>query len=296
MAKNKLIGRNRPTARRQVRCYFCGQMLDVSAKTLSTTCPGCHKAIKVEDVVIKSYLPVNDVQTCGLITVTKRGRIAAKRVQSGDGVVCEGSIEGKVETPGPVQLGPKSSWKGASLTSKTLEVDDGAKLNGLVTVPCEEPEESAIDEKHAKLVRRVEPPNPTASLVKDDLEQPESRPKSAQLTETKPTPKPTVKSTATSKPSATVAKKKKTTSKKKVTKAAAVTADSEAVTARPAMKVIRTRAVRPATEPTAKATVNNPAPSAAAKKTAKKTATKKKKTTKKTSARSSKKPSKDTDA
>jgi len=134
----KATRKTRSSPRRQVRCYLCGHSVEVSAKTLSTTCPSCHKAIKVEDVVIKNYLPVNDVQTCGRITVTKRGRVAARRIQSGDGVECEGTIEGSIETPGPVQLGPKASWKGNELASRTLEVKEGAVLNGRINVPFEQ--------------------------------------------------------------------------------------------------------------------------------------------------------------
>lgn len=125
----------RQTTKESVRCYMCGTAVEVSARTMSTTCPGCHKAIKVEDIVVKSYLPVNDVQTCGQIKVTKRGRIAARVVQSGQGVVVEGSIEGNVETEGAISLGPKSNWKGKDLRSRTLIVEDGATLSGHVTVP-----------------------------------------------------------------------------------------------------------------------------------------------------------------
>ena len=245
MAKKKLIGRNRPTARRQVRCYFCGHILDVSGKTLSTTCPGCHKAIKVEDVVIKTYLPVNDVQTCGMITVTKRGRIAARRVQSGDGVVCEGSIEGKVETPGPVQLGPKSSWKGPALTSKTLAVDDGAKLVGHVTVPCDEATTDERAEQKSKLVRRVQATAPIAAVDDDLFEQDEPVPKASQVTETKPT---------SAKPPAAPPRKKKRPTKKvsaKTSTSSATAPESDVAEAKPVVKVIRTRAVQPKSQSTA---------------------------------------------
>ena len=127
-------------ATRTVRCYICGHRLRVSLRTLSTACPGCNKAIKVEDVVVKSYTPVFALQTCGKIRITKRGRVAAKRIQSGDGIICEGVIEGDVETDGQVRLGPKSSWKGSSLQSRSLAIVAGAKLLGVVTVPWHRPE------------------------------------------------------------------------------------------------------------------------------------------------------------
>ena len=102
---------------------------------MSVPCPHCNRALKVEDVVVKSYLPVNDLQTCGKITVTKTGRVVAKLIRSGDGIECEGALEGIVETSGPMLFGPKASWKGGTLCSRKLEIADGAKLIGNIRVP-----------------------------------------------------------------------------------------------------------------------------------------------------------------
>jgi hypothetical protein len=108
---------------------------EVSLKTLSTTCPGCHKAIMVEDVIVKSYVPVNDLQTCGHITVTKKGRVVAKRVMAGAGLTCEGVVEASLEVAGPIELGSKASWKGRELRTPALRIEDGAELEGRVHVP-----------------------------------------------------------------------------------------------------------------------------------------------------------------
>jgi hypothetical protein len=121
--------------RRAIRCYLCGRRFEVSSRTMSTTCPGCHKAIKVEDVRVKTYLGLIDLKTCGRISITRRGRVAARIIQSGGGIECEGAMEGNVETDGAIQLGPKASWKGRTLQSRTLTVADGATLLGRITVP-----------------------------------------------------------------------------------------------------------------------------------------------------------------
>lgn len=126
-------------AKRTVYCYLCGHGIEVSPRAMSTTCPGCHKAIKIEDVIVKSYVPVVDLQTCGMIRITKRGRVAAKRIQCGGGIVCEGAMEGCIETEGAVELGPKAFWKGKSLQSRALHIAAGAKLVGTVTVPWNRP-------------------------------------------------------------------------------------------------------------------------------------------------------------
>src|SRR5688572_27365872 len=99
MAKSKA-----PT-RRDIRCYFCGHTFEVSQRTMSVPCPGCNKALKVEDILVKTYLPVNDLQTCGKITVAKNGRVVAKIIRSGDGIECEGALEGAIETDGSLSLG-----------------------------------------------------------------------------------------------------------------------------------------------------------------------------------------------
>jgi hypothetical protein len=124
-----------PTSRREIRCYFCGHQFEVSTKTLSVPCPHCNKALKVEDVVVNSYLPVNDLQTCGKITISSKGRVVAKVIRSGDGIECEGTLEGAIETDGDMLLGPKATWKGQTLQSKSLHIADGAKLIGIIKVP-----------------------------------------------------------------------------------------------------------------------------------------------------------------
>lgn len=131
---------------RPIRCYLCGHRFEVSGQTMSTACPGCSSAIKVEDLVIKSYVPVNDLQTCGKIRITRRGRVAAKRIQCGDGIECEGAIEGSIETDGDVTLGPKASWKGKALQSRSLFISDGATVDGQVVVPWQRPEVDAGDD------------------------------------------------------------------------------------------------------------------------------------------------------
>ncbi|MFK7960366.1 MAG: polymer-forming cytoskeletal protein [Phycisphaerales bacterium] len=127
--------KRKSTGPRGIHCYKCGHEFEVSAKTMSTTCPNCNKAIQVEDIVVKSYVPVNDLQTCGSISVTRRGRIAAKNIQGGSGVKIEGTIEGSVESHAEVSLGAKASWKGNLLRCATLEIKDGASIEGRIEVP-----------------------------------------------------------------------------------------------------------------------------------------------------------------
>jgi cytoskeletal protein CcmA (bactofilin family) len=129
------MARARKAVQREIRCYLCGHAFVVPARAMSTSCPGCNKAIKVEDLYIKSYMPINAVQTCGTIKITRRGHVAARSIQAGDGIVCEGAMEGNVTSLGSVHLGPKAEWRGKALHSESLVIENGAVLIGRVTVP-----------------------------------------------------------------------------------------------------------------------------------------------------------------
>jgi cytoskeletal protein CcmA (bactofilin family) len=202
---------------------------------MSTTCPGCHKAIKIEDLVIKSYIPVVDLQTCGSIRIAKRGRVAAQRIQCGDDIVCEGAMEGSIETDGVVHMGPKAFWRGKTLQSRALKIAAGAKLMGVVTVPWArlEPKTPAQEDTAAapKTVTTTKAAAATASSAKKRAaakktapKKPVTRKKAAAAT--KPVTK---KKTATAaKPLAKKTTKKKAVAAKKTAKKKAVAAKKTA--------------------------------------------------------------------
>lgn len=121
-------------AERAVCCYLCGRRFDVPARAMSTSCPGCHRAIRIEDVVVRTYVPTQEMQTCGSIVVERKGRVAARRITAGVALRCDGTIDGAVECTGPVVLGAHAAWKGQSLRSPALRIDDGATLIGHVCV------------------------------------------------------------------------------------------------------------------------------------------------------------------
>jgi len=107
--------------------------------TMSVPCPRCNKALKVEDVHVKTYVPVNDLQTCGKISVAKNGRVVAKVIRAGEGIECDGTLEGAIEADMRITLSERPTWKGKSLMTRALVVEDGAKLLGHVKVPWERP-------------------------------------------------------------------------------------------------------------------------------------------------------------
>lgn len=118
-----------PAGPRQVFCYHCDHPLMVGAMAMSTNCPGCNKPIILEDIVVKSYKAVFNVETCGKLIVKKGGRVVAqKRIVAHAGIESDGVIQCKTAITGShVRLGKKSEWRG-DLRTPTLIVEPGAKI------------------------------------------------------------------------------------------------------------------------------------------------------------------------
>lgn len=126
-----------PGPPRSIHCYYCGRSISVSGRTTSTVCPACNKTVVVEDIVVKSYLGVRNVETCGRLIVTRKGRVVAQqRIVAHEGIELEGKLECKEAlVTGPVVLGPKAEWRG-DLAALSLSVAEGATIRrGYFAVP-----------------------------------------------------------------------------------------------------------------------------------------------------------------
>lgn len=113
--------------KRTVQCYHCRHRFDVGTRAMTTSCPRCSKSLRVENVIVKSVEAVRRLQTCGRITVTKRGRVIAQLVEAHDGVEVEGVMEANVLSGGPVRIGAKAQWKG-DCRAPSLSVELGGRI------------------------------------------------------------------------------------------------------------------------------------------------------------------------
>lgn len=109
-------------------CLHCGQAQVVSRKALSIVCKFCHKSLKLEDLRVKDYQARRSVETCGIVSVEKKGNIVADRVLCG-GLVVKGKVKATITSHGPVLVGPEAEIKGDVL-APSLAVGAGAILDG----------------------------------------------------------------------------------------------------------------------------------------------------------------------
>ena len=120
---------------RTVQCYLCGKRFEISAIAATVSCPGCYKPLLVEDVTVKGYQAVKKLQTCGRITVQKRGRVVADLVEAHEGVEVLGVMHANVVSGRSVKIGPKAEWKG-DLRCPAVKIDPSANiLGGYFVIP-----------------------------------------------------------------------------------------------------------------------------------------------------------------
>lgn len=120
---------------RMVQCYLCRRRFEVGAKAMTVSCPGCHKPLLVQDVVVKTLQAVKRLQTCGRITVQKKGRIIAELVEAHEGLDVRGVVQAKVVCGALVRLGPTARWRG-DCHAPVVKIESGATIeSGVFTVP-----------------------------------------------------------------------------------------------------------------------------------------------------------------
>ncbi|MEM1355127.1 MAG: polymer-forming cytoskeletal protein [Planctomycetota bacterium] len=131
MAKNK--------GPRQVQCYHCRHRFEVGGRAQSTSCPACNKPVIVEDIVVdKLKAGLIELRTCGSLTVKKKGRVMAERLEIHGGIHCDGIIEAKQVVSGkPVVLGKAATFRG-DLDAPAFQITAGAKIKpSMIQVPSD---------------------------------------------------------------------------------------------------------------------------------------------------------------
>ena len=117
-----------PEDKQTILCLYCGKPQEVARRAMSVTCKFCHKPLKLEDVAIKQYEARRQIATCGVVTIEKKGSAVTDFIKCG-GLIVRGKVKGKVESHGPVLIGPDAEVKG-DVTAPAIAVGAGAVLEG----------------------------------------------------------------------------------------------------------------------------------------------------------------------
>jgi hypothetical protein len=117
-----------PDDRSTIVCLYCNRPQEVSRKAMSVTCKFCNKPLKLQDIRYDKYEARRNIDTCGIVTVEKKGNVVADKINCG-GLVARGKIKATIISRGPVMVGPEAEIKG-DVSAPTLAVGSGAILEG----------------------------------------------------------------------------------------------------------------------------------------------------------------------
>ena len=131
-----------PDDRQVVVCLYCARPQEVGRKTLSMTCKFCNKSLRLEDIRFKEYQARRSIETCGIVTVEKKGNVITDRIQCG-GLVVRGKLKGNVQSRGPVLVSPEAEIRG-DITAPTLAVGAWAILEGRYNIGPEPDKKPAM--------------------------------------------------------------------------------------------------------------------------------------------------------
>ena len=118
----------RPDDATTVTCLYCHKPLEVGRRAMSITCKYCNKPLKLEDIQIKVYEARRSIDTCGIVTIEKKGHVVSEKINCG-GLIVRGKVKGTIISRGPVLVGPEAEIKG-DVSAPTLAVGAGAILDG----------------------------------------------------------------------------------------------------------------------------------------------------------------------
>src|SRR5256885_2954350 len=119
---------------------------------MSVTCKFCNKSLKLEDILFKQYTARRTIDTCGVVTIEKKGQVIADKIHCG-GLIVRGKVKGQVISRGPVLVGPDAEIKG-DVNAPTLAVGAGAILEGhyhIGTLPNVDPNRGGAEVAEALL-------------------------------------------------------------------------------------------------------------------------------------------------
>jgi predicted acyltransferase (DUF342 family) len=117
-----------PDDRTTIFCLYCDMPQEVGRKALSVTCKFCNKPLKLEDLRFQAYQARRVIDTCGIVTIEKKGNVVADKVNCG-GLIVRGKLKGEIRSRGPVLVGPEAELRG-DVTAPSLAVGAGAILEG----------------------------------------------------------------------------------------------------------------------------------------------------------------------
>jgi hypothetical protein len=118
-----------PEDRATIICLYCAKPQEVSRRAVTVTCKFCNRSLRLTDEPIKAYTARRNLDTCGVVTVEKKGQIVVTDKIHCGGIVVRGKVKGAIVSRGPVLVGPEAEIRG-DIKAPTIAIGAGAILEG----------------------------------------------------------------------------------------------------------------------------------------------------------------------
>src|SRR5688500_5937824 len=129
MALNSEYNVPSPDDRITIVCLHCNRPQEVGRKAQTITCKFCSKPLDLKDKQYSVYEARRTIETCGIVTIEKKGNVvAADKIHCG-GMIVRGKVKGRIVSRGPVLVGPEAEIRG-DVTAPAIAVGAGAVLEG----------------------------------------------------------------------------------------------------------------------------------------------------------------------
>jgi hypothetical protein len=126
---------------------------DFPRRAMSAFCPHCNERLILEDLTIKKFHAAREVNTCGDMTVERKGHVVASSIHVAN-LTVRGKLEGQVVARNRITISKTGSLRG-EIEAPCLSVEMGANINCFINIhPRSEPHRTD---------RTVPPPLPRQS-------------------------------------------------------------------------------------------------------------------------------------
>jgi CRISPR/Cas system-associated exonuclease Cas4 (RecB family) len=127
-----LFGR-KPTGPRTITCPHCGGSQEASASAQSVVCRNCNTTVKIVDHKITQYSATVALETCGTVTIEKKGALVVQKHVVASDLTVKGSLKGNTVVFDTARIAAGAQVVG-DLKARVLEVEDGASLKGYLEI------------------------------------------------------------------------------------------------------------------------------------------------------------------
>jgi len=141
------------TGPRIVCCPNCGGAQEVASAAQSVVCRHCNTTIKVTNEKITQYAATVSLETCGTVTIEKKGALVVQKRVVASELTLKGSLKGNTVVFEKAHVAAGAQLVG-DLKARVLTVEEGASLKGFLQVL---PGEGAVI---------IEPPKELAGKLK----------------------------------------------------------------------------------------------------------------------------------